>query len=115
MRVMPLLAVVVAIGLSSIILAGFGLDFTEQSDLEDTLDEKSGEERDYEPDQDTGFLSFVSDAITQVGDLARLAIFLPGALADLGLPGPAASAIGIGVQLTITLALIQIGIQYTIK
>lgn len=115
MRVLPMLAVVVAIGLSSIILAGFGLDFTDQSDLEDQLDDKSSEERNYEPEVSSGFLSFVTNAISQVGDLARMAVFLPGALNSLGLPGPAASAIGIGVQLTITLALIQIGIQYTIR
>jgi len=115
MRVLPMLAVVVAIGLSSIILGGFGLQFTDQTTLEDKLDEKSSEERNYEPEVSSGFLSFVTNAISQVGDLARIAVFLPGALNSLGLPGPAANAIGIGVQLTITLALIQIGIQYTIR
>lgn len=115
MRVMPMIAVVVCLGLSTIILGGFGLNFADQSGLEDQLADKSSEERNYEPEVSSGFLSFVSNAISQVGDLARIAVFLPGALEGLGLPAPAANALGIGVQLTTTLALIQIGIQYTIK
>jgi len=115
MRVMPLLAVVVAIGLSSIILAGFGLNFTEQAQLEDKLESESGENRTVEPQKDTGFLSFVGSSIDQLGELVDLITDLPEALAGLGLPRPAAQAIGIAIQITIAIALIQIALQYTIK
>ena len=115
MRVMPLLAVVVAIGLSSIILAGFGLNFSDQTQLEDDLASESGENRTVEPQQDTGFLSFVGGAVDQLDELFSLITGLPGALNNLGLPWPAAQALGIGIQISIAIALIQIAIQYTIR
>lgn len=121
MRMMPLLAVVVAIGLSMLILGGLGVtDYYGSggsTGLEDEVAQEAGENESISPEEgdDGGFFSFVVGALGQMRDMVGLLLFLPGVLRSWGVPPVASRAIGHSVQLIITVGLVQVAIQWEVR
>jgi hypothetical protein len=121
MRMMPLLAVTVAIGLSMMILGGLGVtDWYGQagdSRLPEDIEQSSSQDNTLEPDEgdNGGFFSFVVSGLRQIRDLVGLLLFLPSTLNSFGAPPVVSRAIGHGIQLIITIGLVQVAIQWEVK
>lgn len=121
MRTITVLAAVVSLGLSMMIIGGLGvsdyLGSSGETGLQKAVNDSANSEDSLNPDEgdDGGFFSFVAGAINTMRDTFGLLVFLPSTLASLGLPDPAARAIGHSIQLIVTIALVQIAIQFTIE
>lgn len=127
MRIIPIIAVVVALGLSFSVLGALGVSEIvgsgEPAEVEQAIDEQtdppgsdsSGDGRTLEPNEESGFFSFAVSAVGNMRDLFGLALYLPSTLADLGMPFAAAQALGRGIQLVSAIGLIQVALQYTIR
>ena len=128
MRVIPIIAVVVALGLSFSVLGALGVSEIvgsgEPTQVEQEINERTdepgsdstdGDERTLEPNEESGFFSFAVSAVDNMRDLFGLVFYLPSTLADLGMPFAAAQALGRGIQLVSAIGLIQVALQYTIR
>ena len=129
MRVIPIIAVVVALGLSFSVLGALGVSDIigsgEPTQVEQEINERTDEpgsdstddddERTLEPNEETGFFSFAVSAVDNIRQLFGLVFYLPATLADLGMPSAAAHALARGIQLVSAIALIQVALQYTIR
>lgn len=122
MRMMPLFAVVVAMGLSITMLGALGVSgYFGETDT--GLGDEFEGEAELDPDQtigaeegdDTGFLSFVIGGAREITNLVGLIVFLPSTLQSLGFPGAASRALGHGIQLVITLGIIQVYLQWEVR
>lgn len=121
MRMMPLLAVVISLGLSMMILGGLGVsDYLGdggQVGLEEEIESQANSDQSIDPEEgdDGGFLSFVVSSISQMRDLTKMMVFLPSTLESLGAPAVVARAIGHGAQLVIVVGLVQVALQYNVR
>jgi len=121
MRLIPILAVVIAIGLSMFVLGGLGVSqhfgSGGETGLQDSIQEEAGENESIQSDESSegGFISFVVGAIGQIRDMVSLILFLPSTLQSWGVPGAAASAIGYGAQFVIALGLIQVALRWEVR
>lgn len=127
MKMMPALSAALALGLSLLVLGGLGLTFGGQdvgdstgSDLQEKIGEKTGNgtSPSLDPQDGSGggsFLSFAVGAVNEVRGLTGILVDFPGALKDLGLPGPAANALGRGTQLIIVVGLVQTAIRFNVR
>lgn len=127
MKVVPIIAVVVSLGLSFSVLGALGVSEIvgtgEPTEVEQAIDEQtdvpggnsSGNGRTLEPNEESGFFSFAVSAVANMRDLFGLVLYLPSTLADLGMPFAAAQALGRGIQVVTTIGLIQVALQYTIR
>lgn len=121
MRMMPLLAIVVAMGLSMMILGGLGISghFGNDGDvgLEEDINESAQGDAKINPNegQSGGFISFVVGALGEMRDLMSLAFRLPAVIESLGAPPIVARAIGHTIHLVLVVGMVQIAIQYNIR
>jgi len=121
MRMLPLLAAVVALGLSMMMLGGLGVtDYfgdSGESGLQDEVESEAGENETIqsEESQEGGFISFVVGAIDQIRDMATLMLFLPSTLMSFGVPEIVARAVGHGTQLLISLGLVQVALRWEVR
>jgi hypothetical protein len=121
MRTIPILAVVVALGLSMLILGGLGVSDHFGDDgatgLEGEVEQQAGENESISPEEgdDGGFFSFVLGALGQMKDMFGLLLFLPSTLESFGVPAIVSRAVGHTVQLIITLGLVQIALQWEVR
>lgn len=120
MKMMPLLAIVVALGLSLTVLAGLGVDEfgdSGETGLQEEVNDSTEGNESIDPDEgdDGGFFSFVVGGLGQMRDLMGIALFLPGTLRSLGAPAVIATAIGRGTQLIILVGLVQVALQFDIR
>ena len=122
MRMMPILAIVVSLGLSMMVLGGLGVSdyFGDggQVGLEDEIEDQAQDQNssiDPEEGEDGGFLSFVVSGLGQIRSLMGLTLFLPSTLESMGAPTVVARALGHGTQLVILVGLVQIAIQFRIQ
>lgn len=121
MRMMPLLATVVAIGLSMMILGGLGVtDYYGdggETGLQGAVEEQAGQNDTISPNEgdNGGFFSFVVGALGQMRDMVGMLLFLPSTLQSFGVPDVAARAVGHAIQLIITVGLVQVAIQWEVR
>lgn len=120
MRMMPLLAIVVALGLSLFVLGGLGVSqFGSGGEvgLQEEVNDSTKDEESIDPEEgdDGGFFSFVVGGLGRIRELVGIALFLPSTLRSLGAPGVLASAVGRGTQLIILVGLVQIALQFDIR
>lgn len=119
-RMMPILAALVALGLSFMILGGLGIsDYTGsdgQTGLQEEIEDQAGQNESIQSEESSegGFISFVIGAVSQVRELAGLILFLPGTLMSFGMPPVVARAIGHGTQILVTLGIIQVALRWEI-
>jgi hypothetical protein len=121
MRMMPLLTVVVALGLSMMILGGLGvsdwLGTAGSTGLEEDIEDSSSQDNTLQPEEgdEGGFFSFVVSGLRQIRDTVSLLLFLPSTLNSFGAPPVVSRAIGHGIQLIITIGLVQVALRWEVK
>jgi len=122
MRMMPLVAVAVALGLSFMILGGLGVtDWfgnTGESGLENEVGRSAGSaggDLDPQTGDDGGFFSFVVGALRQVRGVIGVVLFLPSTFRSMGAPDVVAEAIGRGIQLVVAIGMVQVAIQWEVR
>jgi len=121
MRMIPLLAVTVALGLSMMILGGLGVTdwfgTSGETGLQDEIEDSSSQDNTLEPDEgdDGGFFSFVVSGLRQVRAMVGMILFLPSTLNSFGVPSPVSRAIGHAVQLIITIGVVQVALQWEVR
>ena len=125
MRMMPVLAGAVSLGLAIAIIGGMGLSLSpgsgaggNETALAQNVTDFDEDEPSLEPEEGTdgsGFFSFAVGALSTIQDMVGMLVFLPGVLADLGLPSEAARALGHGIQFVIAVGLVQVALQYDIR
>lgn len=120
MRMLPVLALVVSLGLSMMILGGLGVDqFGNEGEvgLEEDINESTDDQTTVNPQEGEsgGFISFVISALAEMRDLMALAFRLPAVIESFGAPTIVARAIGHAIHLILAIGLIQIAIQYDIR
>jgi len=124
MRMMPVAAAAAAIGLSLILLGGLGVEFgtdigSDDGKIEEEIAEEAGDEnRTLDPEQGEdggGFFSFVVGGLSQIRSLISFVLFLPGTLADLGLPSEAAATIGYAIQFILVIGIVQVALKWEVR
>lgn len=121
MRMMPILAVVVALGLSLTVLAGLGIsdEFGDDGDvgLSEEINDTANQDEAVSPDEgdDGGFFSFLVDGLATIRNMMGIVVYLPSTLESLGAPAVLARAIGHGSQLVIAIGMVQVALQYDIR
>ena len=122
MRMVPLLAVTVCLGLSLFFLGGLGVSdyFGEggQTGLEEEIAEQAEEDESLDPDEGDdggGFFSFVVSGLSTIRSIASMMLFLPSTLMSFGVPEVVARGVGHGIQLVIVLGLVQVALQFEVK
>jgi len=122
-KMLPILGVVVALGLSMTVLGGLGVsdelgntggDSALESEVNETTENSDGDVTS-ETGSSGGFISFVTGAISELRDMLGLVLFLPSTLQNLGLPGIAAAALGRGAQLVISIGLLRVAVENRIE
>ena len=125
MRMMPVLAATLALGLAVGIVGGLGLSLSPgggpaegEEALSEQVADEAGEDGSLEPEDGTetgGMLSFAISAVAELRRVVGILMFLPAALRDLGLPAEAARALGHGVQVVVAIGLLQATLQFNIR
>ena len=122
MRMVPLLAITVCLGLSLFMLGGLGvsdhLGESGQTGLEQEVADQAEQNESLDPDEGDeggGFFSFVVSGLSIVRQMVSMMLFLPSTLMSFGVPEVAARAIGHGIQLVIMLGLVQVALQWEVK
>jgi hypothetical protein len=122
-RVLPLVALVVSLGLVLGMFSMLGIfdvsGATVDSGLSDEVEETAEEQEasNIDPDEggQGGFLSFTVSAISNLKSLIMIPVFLPSTLQSLGFPSAFATAVGRAVQFVIALGLMQIATRGEIR
>lgn len=115
MRAMPLIALVVSFGLVLGIFGALGVtdmlngpETTIDGEVEDVADESEDQEIDPDEAGEGGFISFTLSGLGAILSIFHVALFLPSTLTTLGMPWPVARILGHGIQIVVSLGIIQV-------
>lgn len=118
---MGVLAIAFAIGFSLIMFQMVGMSSLFVNDSPDTGIEgevkdsaESAENTSVDPEESTGFFSFVTGGYAALKTMLGVVAYLPATLESLGFPPAFAWLVGRGSQLVLALGSIQIVLQYSI-
>ncbi|SNZ06173.1 hypothetical protein SAMN06269185_1074 [Natronoarchaeum philippinense] len=122
MRVMPLIALTVGLGLIITLYTGLGMmsmsgpsvESGLSDEVEDTANETQNPNIDPDEGGSGGFLSFAVSALSNLKSLFMVPVYLPTTLQSLGAPAPFAEIVGRGIQIVIGVGLIEVALRYDI-
>lgn len=122
MRMLPVVAIAFGLGFTLILfnmVGAFALFDSSHStqpiegEVQDAAADAENESID--PEENTGFFSYVSGALGTLGSVVGIVAFLPSTLESIGFPRPVAWLVGRSSQVVIMLGLIQIAIQWEVR
>lgn len=123
MRLLPVVSVAFCLGSILIFFSAigvFGIFDGQQvgsEPIEGSVEEQEAqaENASVDPEESTGFFSFIGSAISTIGSFGSMLAYLPTTLEGLGFPEPFADLVGRGIQIVIVIGIVQMAIQWEVR
>ena len=122
MRIMPVVAIAFALGFTLLAFNMVGAGSIFETDrgttaIEGEVEEQTerAQEETVDPEEDTGFFSYIGSGLSTFRQILTVLAYLPSALESVGFPDTAAWLVGRSVQIGAVLGVLQIALQWEVR
>lgn len=122
MKMMPIIAIAFGLGFVLILFQMVGVSALFETSHTSTPIEgevqdatAQAEEQTADPEENTGFFSYVGSALSTARTALSVVAFLPAALESIGLPEELAWLVGRSSQMVLVFGMVQIALQWEVR